>query len=122
MTLQWSQHDMLMSLISFSFFFFVHLTAQWFMTYSYCVTEKDPYVSVVVDLKPHVTTVLSFINTSHTNEMMIKERPTKCIFKVNHTFRILILLLYVSALQERHLQGAQSILMKLCACYVISAK
>jgi hypothetical protein len=45
--------------------------------------------------------------------IMMKERPTKCIFKVNHIFRISVLLLYVSALQERHLQGAQRILMKL---------
>jgi hypothetical protein len=37
-------------------------------------------------------------------------------------FRILMLLLHVSALYERHLQGAQRILMKLCVCYVISAK
>jgi hypothetical protein len=33
--------------------------------------------------------------------IMMKERPTKCIFKVNHIFRISILLLHVSALQER---------------------
>jgi hypothetical protein len=32
------------------------------------------------------------------------------------------LLLHVSALYERHLQGAQRILMKLCVCYVISAE
>jgi hypothetical protein len=51
---------------------------------------------------------------------MMKERPTKCIFKVNHTFRKSILLLHVLALQERHLQAAQSILMKWCVCYVIS--
>jgi hypothetical protein len=43
-------------------------------------------------------------------QIMIKERPTKCIFKVNHIF-ITILLLHVSALQERHLQRAQRILM-----------
>jgi hypothetical protein len=53
---------------------------------------------------------------------MKEERPTKCIFKVNHIFRISVLLLHFSALQERHLQGAQKILMKLCVCYVISAK
>jgi hypothetical protein len=53
---------------------------------------------------------------------MMKERTTKYIFKVNHIFRISILLLHVSALQERHFQGAQSILMKLCVCYVISAE
>jgi hypothetical protein len=35
---------------------------------------------------------------------MMKVRPTKCIFKVNHIFRISILLLHVSALQQRHLQ------------------
>jgi hypothetical protein len=52
----------------------------------------------------------------------MKQRPTKCILKVNHIFRISILLLHVSALQERHLQGAQMILMKLCVCYVISAE
>jgi hypothetical protein len=39
-----------------------------------------------------------------------------------HIFRISVLLLHVSALYERHLQGAQSILMKLCVCYVISAE
>jgi hypothetical protein len=54
-------------------------------------------------------------------QIMMKEKPTKYIFKVNHIFRISILLLHVSALQERHLQGAQMILMKLCVCYVISA-
>jgi hypothetical protein len=53
---------------------------------------------------------------------MMKERPTKCIIKVNHIFRISMLLLHVPALQERHLQGAQSILMKLCVCYVVSAE
>jgi hypothetical protein len=53
---------------------------------------------------------------------MTKERPTKCIFKVNHIFRISILLLHVSAQQERRLQGAQRILMKLCVCYVTSAE
>jgi hypothetical protein len=53
---------------------------------------------------------------------MIKERPTKCILKVNHIFRISILLLHVSALQEHHLQGSQRILTKLCVCYVISAE
>jgi hypothetical protein len=55
-------------------------------------------------------------------QILIKERVMKCIFKVNLIFRILILLLHVSALQERHLQGSQNILMKLCVCYVISAK
>jgi hypothetical protein len=53
---------------------------------------------------------------------MMKERTSKCIFKVNHIFRISVLLLHVSALQERHLQGAQRILIKLCECYIISAK
>jgi hypothetical protein len=44
-------------------------------------------------------------------------------FKVNHIFRIsILLLLHVLVLQERHLQGAQRILMKLCVCYSISAK
>jgi hypothetical protein len=42
--------------------------------------------------------------------------------KVNHICRISMLLLHVSALYERHLQGAQRILMKLCVCYVISAE
>jgi hypothetical protein len=46
-------------------------------------------------------------------QIMMKERPKKCIFKVNHIVRISILLLQVSALLERHLQGAQSILSKL---------
>jgi hypothetical protein len=53
---------------------------------------------------------------------MMKERPTKCIFKVNHIFRISVLLLHVSALQERHRQGAQSMLIKLCICYVIKCR
>jgi hypothetical protein len=56
------------------------------------------------------------------NIVMVKERPTKCIFKVNHIFRTSGLLLHVSALQERHIQRAQRILMKLCVCYVISAE
>jgi hypothetical protein len=55
-------------------------------------------------------------------QILMKERPTKCIFNVNHIFRISMLLLHVSALQERHLQEAQRILMKLCVCYVISAE
>jgi hypothetical protein len=42
--------------------------------------------------------------------------------KVSHIFRISMLLLRVSALYERHLQGAQRILMKLCVCYVIIAE
>jgi hypothetical protein len=42
--------------------------------------------------------------------------------KLNYIFRISMLLLHVSALYERHLQGAQKTLMKLCVCYVISAK
>jgi hypothetical protein len=54
--------------------------------------------------------------------IMMKERPTKCIFKVNNIFRISILLLYVSAPQEPHLQEAQRIFTKLCICYVISAE
>jgi hypothetical protein len=49
---------------------------------------------------------------------MMKGRPTKCMFQVNHIFIISVLLLHVSALQERHLQGAQRILIKLCVCYV----
>jgi hypothetical protein len=39
-------------------------------------------------------------------QIMVKETPTKCIFKVNHIFRISVLLLHVLALQERHRQGA----------------
>jgi hypothetical protein len=50
-----------------------------------------------------------------TNEMHIQS-------KVNRIFRISMLLLHVSALYERHLQGVQRILMKLCICYFISAK
>jgi hypothetical protein len=42
--------------------------------------------------------------------------------KVNRIFRISMLLLHVSALYERHLQGAQRVLIKLCVCYVISAE
>jgi hypothetical protein len=42
--------------------------------------------------------------------------------KVNHIFRISMLLLHVSVQYESHLQGAQTILMKLCVCYVISAE
>jgi hypothetical protein len=53
---------------------------------------------------------------------MMKERPTKCIFKVNHIFKISILLLHVSAMQGCHFQGAQRILMKLWVRYVISAE
>jgi hypothetical protein len=56
------------------------------------------------------------------DEIMMKERPTKCIFKVNHAYRISILHLHVSALQERHFQGAQRILKKLCVCYIISVE
>jgi hypothetical protein len=52
-------------------------------------------------------------------QIMMKERPTKCIFKVNCIFRISILLLHVLTLQECHLLGAQRILMKLCMCCVI---
>jgi hypothetical protein len=55
-------------------------------------------------------------------QIKTKERLTKFIFKVNHIFRISILLLHFSALQERHLQEAQRILIKLCVCYVISAE
>jgi hypothetical protein len=40
-------------------------------------------------------------------QIMMKERLTKCIFKVNHIFRISIFLLKFSALQEHPLQGAQ---------------
>jgi hypothetical protein len=39
--------------------------------------------------------------------------------KVNHIFRISMLLLHVSALYEHYLQGAQRILMKWCVCYVV---
>jgi hypothetical protein len=42
--------------------------------------------------------------------------------EVNHIFRILMLLLHVSALYERHLQGAQIILIKLCVRCFISAE
>jgi hypothetical protein len=50
-----------------------------------------------------------------TNEMHIQS-------KANHIFRISMLFLHVSALYERHFQGAQRILTKLCVWYVISAK
>jgi hypothetical protein len=52
-------------------------------------------------------------------QLMMKEKPTKCIFKVNNKLKISVLLLSVSALKERHLQGVQKILMELCVCYVI---
>jgi hypothetical protein len=42
--------------------------------------------------------------------------------KANHIFRISVLLQHGSALYERHIQGAQRVLMKLCVCYVISAE
>jgi hypothetical protein len=42
--------------------------------------------------------------------------------KVNHTFKISMLLLQVSALYERHLQEAQRMLIKFCVRYVISAE
>jgi hypothetical protein len=41
--------------------------------------------------------------------------------KVHHIFRISKLLIHVSALYGRHIQGAQRILMKLWVCYVITA-
>jgi hypothetical protein len=59
---------------------------------------------------------------ARTSVFLMNERPTKCIFKINHIFRISVLLLHVSALQECHLQGAQMILIKLGVCYVISAE
>jgi hypothetical protein len=51
------------------------------------------------------------LQRNKTNEMHIQR-------KVNHIFRISMLLLHVSALYERHLQGAQRILMKLCVFYL----
>jgi hypothetical protein len=51
----------------------------------------------------HMLGILYIVNTVH---LTMKERPTKCIFNVDHIFRISILLLHVSALQERQLQGA----------------
>jgi hypothetical protein len=42
--------------------------------------------------------------------------------ELNHIFRISMLLLHVSALYERHLQGAQRTLMKLCVRYFRSAE
>jgi hypothetical protein len=54
------------------------------------------------------------LRRNKTNEMHIQS-------KVNHISRISMLLLHVSVLYERHLEGAQRILMKLCLCYVISA-
>jgi hypothetical protein len=81
----------------------------------FCVLNRRSVLSVC-------TLSLNFFNhVSHTTHnfrwrkklqilstVIMIERPTKCIFKVNHIFRISILLLHVSALQERHLQGAQS--------------
>jgi hypothetical protein len=55
------------------------------------------------------------LRRNKSNEMHIQS-------KVNHIFRISMLFLHVSALYERHIQGAQRILMKLCVCYVISAE
>jgi hypothetical protein len=55
------------------------------------------------------------LRRNKTNEMHIQS-------KVNNIFRISMLVLHVSALYERHLQGPQRILMKLCVCYVISAE
>jgi hypothetical protein len=55
------------------------------------------------------------LRRNKTNEMHIQ-----C--KINHIFRISMLLLHVSALYDRHLQEAQRILTKLFVCYVISAE
>jgi hypothetical protein len=55
------------------------------------------------------------LRLNKTNEMHIQS-------KVDRIFRISMLLLHVSALYERHLQGALWTLMKLCAYYVINAK
>jgi hypothetical protein len=55
------------------------------------------------------------LRRNKTNEIHIQS-------KVKHILRISMLLLHVLALYERHLQGAQRILMKLCICYFISAK
>jgi hypothetical protein len=73
-------------------------------------------------LKALLWKALYFFTLDHAFSIYDTRKTTKYIFKVNNIFRILIFLLHVSALQERHLQGAQSILKKLCVCYVISAE
>jgi hypothetical protein len=84
---------------------------------------------IIVHIHPQYRYCLSSFCSNYNPLMLaitcwnkVKERPTKRIFKVNHKFRISILLLHVLALQEHHLQGAQNILIKLCGCYVISAE
>jgi hypothetical protein len=42
-----------------------------------------------------------FCSLDHAFSNYDERKPTKCIFKVNNTFRISILLLHVSALQEQ---------------------
>jgi hypothetical protein len=82
---------------------------------------RDKYLQILVRYSSHWDVITSArqilvkCRRNKTNEMHIQS-------KVNHIFRISMLLLRVSALYERHLQGAQGILMKLCACYVVSAK
>ena len=65
-TLQWYHHDM--EIFISSSLFFIHMTAECFMNYCYCVTDKEHYISVVADLNPHVTIFLGFINTSCINQ------------------------------------------------------
>jgi energy-converting hydrogenase Eha subunit A len=78
-----------------------------------CVTKGQIRI-VCCTMKPALSIWFYFVSkkfhifaawTMHF-QIMMKERPTKFIFKVNHIFRISILLLHVSALQECHLQGA----------------
>jgi hypothetical protein len=53
---------------------------------------------------------------------MMKEKPTKCIFKVNHMFKIAARSYMFQRLRSAIFREPKVILPKLYVCYVISAK
>jgi hypothetical protein len=53
---------------------------------------------------------------------MMKGKPTKCIFKVNHTFKIPTCSYVFRRFRSAIFREPKVILPKLCVCYVISAE
>jgi hypothetical protein len=55
-------------------------------------------------------------------QIMMKQKPTKCIFKVNRILKISTRSYMFRRLRRAIFREPKVILPKLCVCYVISAK
>jgi hypothetical protein len=64
-----------------------------------CAKLQDTIIRVILSKRNAGSTYAPLTNITSVWVMM-KTRPMKCIFKLNHLFRISVLLLHVSALQD----------------------